>query len=197
MTFCEDYISETVQLLQYIDCIQLEKIVFHLKSIRDIGRLFVLGVGGSAGTATHAVNDFRKICNFNTQSITDNVCELTARINDEGWENCFLNWLKCSNLNSNDALLVFSVGGGDKVKNISMNIVNALNYAHDVKAIILGVVGKEGGYTKEIADACVIIPPIFPDRITPHTEGLAGVILHLIVSHPSLKIAQTKWESVK
>lgn len=197
MTFCEDYIIETSQLLQYIDCVQLEKIVFHLKSIRDNGRLFILGVGGSAGTTTHAVNDFRKICNFNAQSITDNVCELTARINDEGWENCFSNWLKCSNLNSNDALLIFSVGGGDKVKNISMNIVNALNHAHDVKAIILGIVGKEGGYTKEIADACVVIPPIFPERITPHTEGLAGVILHMIVSHPSLKIAQTKWESVK
>ncbi|MFN7135272.1 MAG: SIS domain-containing protein, partial [Myxococcales bacterium] len=161
------------------------------------GRLFILGVGGSAGHASHAVNDFRKICGFESYTPTDNVSELTARINDEGWDGCFAGWLEGSRINGKDAVLVFSVGGGNKEKNVSVNLVRALETAKAAGATITGIVGKDGGFTKQVADACVVIPPLFSDRITPHTEGLAAVVWHLLVSHPALKVKATKWESTK
>ena len=160
-------------------------------------RLFILGVGGSAGHASHAVNDFRKICGFEAYTPTDNVSELTARVNDEGWDTSFSEWLKVSRLSARDAILVFSVGGGNREKNVSMNLVLALELAKKVGAKIYGVVGKDGGATKVTADACVLIPTVHPARITPHTEGLAAVVWHLLVSHPALKRAATKWESTK
>jgi len=197
-TFSKLFLAETVQIIQKLNPIEIDEVALHLSKSRDKGgRLFILGVGGSAGHASHAVNDFRKICGFEAYCPTDNVSELTARINDEGWETCFSEWLKGCRINSNDCILVFSVGGGNKEKNISMNLVRALEVAEAVGASITGIVGKDGGYTKKSAQACVVIPPEFSDRITPHTEGLAAVIWHLLVSHPSLKIKQTKWESTK
>ena len=154
-------------------------------------------MGGSAGTASHAVNDFRKICGIETYTPTDNVSELTARTNDEGFSTCFSEWLKISRLSEKDCLLILSVGGGNIEKNISMNLVKSIDYANEVGAKILGIVGRDGGYTKQKANACVLIPVLNSDRITPHTEGLASVVLHLIVSHPLLKTTQTKWESTK
>ena len=159
------------------------------------GRLFILGVGGSAGHASHAVNDFRKICGFEAYAPTDNVSELTARINDEGWDSCFAEWLSGSRISARDAVLVFSVGGGNKEKNISVNLIRALELAKSRGASVVGIVGKDGGYTRTVSDACVLIPPVFADRITPHTEGLCAVVWHLLVSHPALKQKQTKWES--
>jgi len=200
--FSEEYIKETTEILSKIDYKEVEKIVSYLyqmkykANLHDNARLFILGVGGSAGTASHTVNDMRKLCNIETYTPTDNVSELTARVNDEGWESSFIEWLKVSRLNSNDVILILSVGGGSSEKNISMNLVKSIDYAKEVGAKILGIVGRDGGYTKKIADACLVIPTISEDRITPHTEGLCSVILHLIVSHPLLKIAQTKWESV-
>ena len=161
------------------------------------GRLFILGVGGSAGHASHAVNDFRKLCAFEAYAPTDNVSELTARINDEGWDTSFSEWLKISRLSATDAVLVFSVGGGSKEKNVSMNLVRALEHASERGAKIFGIVGKDGGHTAKVAEACVVIPTVSPDRITPHTEGLAAVVWHLLVSHPDLKRAATKWESTR
>ena len=161
------------------------------------GRLFILGVGGSAGHASHAVNDFRKICRFEAYTPTDNVSELTARINDEGWDSCFAEWLKGSRIDDRDAVLVFSVGGGNVEKNVSVNLVRAIDAARQAGAKVFGIVGKDGGYTKQVADECVVIPVVAPERITPHTEGLAAVVWHLLVSHPALKASQTKWESVR
>ena len=161
------------------------------------GRLFILGVGGSAGHASHAVNDFRKICGFEAYAPTDNVSELTARTNDDGWETVFAGWLKGSRIGPNDGLLIFSVGGGNKEKNVSVNLMRAIDTAKQVGANIYGIVGRDGGYTKQKATACVVIPPLYPDRSTPHTEGLAAVIWHLLVTHPALKMAETKWESVR
>jgi len=157
----------------------------------------VLGVGGSAGHASHAVNDFRKICGFEAYAPTDNVSELTARVNDEGWETSFSEWLKVSRLGARDAVLVFSVGGGNREKNVSPNLVRALELAGEVGAAVFGIVGKDGGATKAAAAACVVIPTVSPDRITPHTEGLCAVVWHLLVSHPALKRSATKWESTK
>jgi D-sedoheptulose 7-phosphate isomerase len=153
-------------------------------------------VGGSAGHASHAVNDFRKICRFEAYTPTDNVSELTARVNDEGWESCFAEWLKVSRVGRNDALLIFSVGGGNVEKNVSVNLVRAIDEARSRGARVFGVVGKDGGYTKQVSEACVVIPVVSPERITPHTEGLCAVVWHLLVSHPALKASETKWESV-
>lgn len=197
-SFSKSFFSETLQIVKELDATAVDNVAQALAKSRDGGgRLFILGVGGSAGHASHAVNDFRKICGFEAYCPTDNVSELTARINDEGWETCFSEWLKGSRINSKDALLIFSVGGGNREKNISMNLVRALEVAKDVGATITGIVGKDGGFTKQAANACVVIPPMFSERITPHTEGLAAVVWHLLVSHPALKVKQTKWESTK
>jgi len=161
------------------------------------GRLFFLGVGGSAGNCGHAVNDFRKLAGFEAYAPTDNVSELTARTNDEGWETVFVGWLKGSRLRAADGLVVFSVGGGSVEKNVSPNLVRALQYAREVGATIVGVVGRDGGYTAQVADACVIVPTVNASTITPHTEAFQGVIWHLLVSHPLLKVAATKWESTR
>ncbi len=195
--FSEQYLRETVDIIGAIDRGQIEDMAAGLARVRDNGgRLFVLGVGGSAGHAGHAVNDFRKICAFEAYAPTDNVSELTARINDDGWETVFEEWLKGSRIGDPDAVLVFSVGGGDKEKNISANLIGALVLAKSVGAATFAIVGSEDGYSAKNADICVVVPPLTPDRRTPHTEGLAAVIWHLLVSHPALKASQTKWESV-
>ena len=194
--FTAGYISETIEILKQIDVKEVDAIASGLAAVRNGGgRLFILGVGGSAGHASHAVNDFRKICGFEAYAPTDNVSELTARITDVGWDTCFSEWLKGSRLNSKDALLVFSVGGGNLEQNISANLVSSLVLAKEKGAAVFGVVGKDGGSTKKMSKACVVIPPVYPNRITPHTEGLCAVIWHLIVSHPELKMNITKWES--
>ena len=176
----------------------LEVLAQGLARVRDAGgRLFILGVGGSAGHASHAVNDFRKICGFEAYTPTDNVSELTARVNDEGWDTTFVNWLKGSRLSGGDALLVFSVGGGNREKRVSTNLVLALEHARQLGTKIFGIVGRDGGFTREVADACVLVPVLNAERITPHTEGLCAVFWHLLVSHPTLKVQPTKWESVR
>ena len=196
--FSLNYINDTIDILSNINKDDIEKAVFELAKVRNQGgRLFILGVGGSAGTASHAVNDFRKICCFETYTPTDNVSELTARINDDGWETSYSAWLEGSKINCNDCILVLSVGGGNQEKNVSMNLVKALQLAKSTQSTVVGIVGKDGGFTKQVADACIIIPPMFADKITPHTEGLCSVMLHLLVSHPLLKMTATKWESVK
>jgi D-sedoheptulose 7-phosphate isomerase len=185
--FSEVYLAEAIEILRAIDPLSVEKVAEGLASVRDAGgRLFILGVGGSAGHASHAVNDFRKICGIEAYTPTDNVAELTARINDEGWEESFASWLETSRLGKRDAILVFSVGGGMKHQNISVNLVRAMELAKSVGAKIFGIVGREGGYTKEAADACVLVPPLFEARITPHTEGICAIVWHLLVSHPKL-----------
>ena len=196
--FVRSYLAESVRVLNSLDAAELEALAHGLASVREgRGRLFILGVGGSAGHASHAVNDFRKICGFEAYAPTDNVSELTARINDEGWDTSFSEWLRVSRLGPSDALLIFSVGGGNREKNVSPNLVRALELASQVGAKVFGVVGKDGGATKRAAQACVVIPPLYPDHITPHTEGLAAVVWHLLVSHPALKRSATRWESVK
>jgi D-sedoheptulose 7-phosphate isomerase len=197
-SFSEQFLNECMDVVRKLDPGAIEAVAQGLSDVRDRGgRLFILGVGGSAGHASHAVNDFRKICGFEASTPTDNVSELTARINDEGWDSCFAEWLKGSRLQSKDALLIFSVGGGNREKNISVNLVRALELAKQVGAKIFGVVGKDGGYTQQVADACVRIPVITPSHITPLTEGFCAVVWHLLVSHPALQRAPTKWESVK
>jgi D-sedoheptulose 7-phosphate isomerase len=197
-SFSEKYIIESITILSLIDREEIEKLAKGLLRIKDKnGRLFILGVGGSAGTASHAVNDFRKICEIETYTPVDNVAELTARINDEGWDGCFSEWLKGSKLNQNDGLLILSVGGGNQEKNVSMNLVKAIDYANSVASAVFGIVGRDGGYTKQKAEACVVVPTLEPDRTTPHTEELCSVILHLLVSHPILKVVQTRWESTR
>jgi D-sedoheptulose 7-phosphate isomerase len=196
--FVRLFLDESVRAIREIDVTSVDAVAVGLGRVRDAGgRLFILGVGGSAGHASHAVNDFRKICAFEAYTPTDNVSELTARVNDEGWDTSFSEWLKVSHLSVRDAVLVFSVGGGNREKNVSMNLVLALELAKQVGASIYGVVGKDGGTTKLTANACVLIPVVSPDRITPHTEGLCAVVWHLLVSHPALKRAATKWESTK
>jgi len=198
MNFTEQFLDESVQILRALDGAVIDRLATGLAAARDAGgRLFILGVGGSAGHASHAVNDFRKLCAYESYAPTDNVSELTARVNDEGWDTSFSEWLKVSRLGPRDAVLVFSVGGGNKEKNVSANLVLALELAKTVGARVFGIVGKDGGHTAKVADACVVIPTVSPDRITPHTEGLAAVVWHLLVSHPALKRAATKWESVK
>jgi len=196
MTFTDQFLSETVSILDALDNESVEATATGLAAVRDRGgRLFILGVGGSAGHAGHAVNDFRKLCGFEAYAPTDNVSELTARTNDEGWETVFSAWLAGSRLGPDDGILVFSVGGGDQERNVSANIVRALELADERGASVFGIVGREGGYTAKVAQACVIVPPLYPDRITPHTEGLAAVVWHLLVSHPALQTNATKWES--
>ncbi|RME17434.1 MAG: SIS domain-containing protein, partial [Bdellovibrio sp.] len=196
MNFSEKFINESIQILQKTPFESLEKIAQGLiKLRRENGRLFILGVGGSAGHASHAVNDFRKICKIESYTPTDNVSELTARINDEGWDGCFAEWLKGCRLRKEDGLLIFSVGGGDKEKNVSVNLIRAIDYAKSQGASVFGIVGRQGGYTAQKADACAIVPPLFEEHVTPHTEGICAVYWHLLVSHPELKISQTKWES--
>lgn len=197
MSFSRTYLDETVNAVQQLDAGAIERTATGLAAVREGGgRLFILGVGGSAGHASHAVNDFRKICAFEAYAPTDNVSELTARVNDDGWEGVFVEWLRTSRMAEKDALLIFSVGGGNVEKNVSVNLVRAIDEAKRVGARVFGIVGKDGGYTKTRADECVVIPVVMPERVTPHTEGLCAVVWHLIVSHPALKVAQTKWESV-
>ena len=195
-SFSQTFVTESIAVLQAIDPDSIEFLAQGLAATRDAGgRLFILGVGGSAGHASHAVNDFRKICGFESYAPTDNVSELTARINDEGWDGSFRAWLLGSRIRDNDAILIFSVGGGDAARRVSVNIIRAIEVAREVGASVFGVVGRDGGHTARTADACVVIPPLYADRITPHTEGLCAVVWHLLVSHPALKMAETKWES--
>jgi D-sedoheptulose 7-phosphate isomerase len=198
MTFTETYIAESAEILKKLDVEAIEKMVDVLVQTRvQGGRLFILGVGGSAASASHAVNDFRKIVGIETYAPTDNVAELTARTNDEGWASVFRAWLVGSHLNAKDVVMIFSVGGGNLEKNVSPNLVMALQLAKEVGAKIIGVVGRDGGYTAQVADACVIIPTVHAEHITPHTESFHSVIGHLLVTHPRLKSSQTMWESVK
>ena len=198
MSYSKQHIEESIDILKSIDSKIIEDMANIIVSVKkNNGRLFFLGVGGGAGHASHAVNDFRKICGIEAYAPTDNVSELTARTNDEGWQTVFIEWLRCSNLNSNDGIFVFSVGGGNREKNVSANLVFALEYALEVSAKIVGVVGRDGGYTAKVADACCIIPTVNTNTITPHTEGFQAVVWHALVSHPLLKIKETKWESVK
>ena len=197
MSYVDSYIEEAKIILDKIDKSQVEKMIDILLKVRESeGRIFFLGVGGSAGNCSHAVNDFRKIGGFEAYAPTDNVSELTARTNDEGWNTVFAEWLKNSRLNKKDAVWIFSVGGGNKEKNISANLVYALEYAKQASASIVGVVGRDGGYTSKVADACVVVPPVNPDTITPHSEAFQGVIWHLIVSDPRIMKISNKWESV-
>ncbi len=198
MNFTESFIAEAAEILSKLDVDVIERIAGILAQTRELGgRLFILGVGGSAANASHAVNDFRKIVGIETYTPTDNVSELTARTNDEGWASVFKCWLEGSHLNAKDAILVFSVGGGNLEKNVSPNLVLALQLAKQVGAKIVGVVGRDGGYTAQVADACVVIPTVDAEHVTPHTEAFQSVVHHLLVTHPCLKAVQTKWESVK
>ena len=193
----ESYLKEAAVILDRLDTRAIQRLVDLLVTLRARqGRLFVLGVGGSAGNASHAVNDFRKIAGIEAYTPTDNVSELTARVNDDGWESVFVRWLEVSRLSSSDMLLVLSVGGGDLERNVSPNLVLALQYAKQQGAMIGGIVGRDGGYTAKVADACVIVPTVNPATVTPHAEAFQAVVWHLIVSHPSLQAAATKWESV-
>ncbi len=197
MNFIKSYFQEAKLILDKIDQKEIEKMVSIIHELKiSKGRMFILGVGGGAGHASHAVNDFRKICNIEAYAPTDNVSELTARVNDDGWETAYLNWLKVSNLSSKDLLLIFSVGGGNLEKNISVNILESIKYANSIRAKVCGVVGRDGGYTAQSSKACVIIPPLNPDTVTPHTEAFQAVIWHLLVSHPKLQEFEMKWESV-
>jgi D-sedoheptulose 7-phosphate isomerase len=197
MSFSRNYLSETNSILAALDADAIEAVADGLRSVREGGgRLFILGVGGSAAHASHAVNDFRKICGFEAYAPTDNVAELTARINDDGWASVFEEWLKGSRLEEEDGVLVFSVGGGDGARDVSVNLVRALKLAGDRGASIYGVVGRDGGFTRQVAKACVVIPPLVSDRVTAHTEGICAVVWHLLVSHPSLQLEPTKWESM-
>ena len=195
-TFAETFLAETAQIVAKLDRASLEKAAKLIGDLRSTGgRLFILGVGGSAANASHAVNDFRKIGGIEAYAPTDNVSELTARTNDEGWATVFESWLKTSKLQARDAVLVFSVGGGDLERNVSPNLVAALKLAKSVGAKIVGVVGRDGGYTAKVADACVLIPVVNPVHVTPHSEAFQAVVWHLLVSHPAVKVEQTKWES--
>ena len=197
MNFVEQYLAEAVEVVRQLDVASIERVVRLLCEARARGaRLFILGVGGSAANASHAVNDFRKIAAMEAYAPTDNVSELTARANDEGWASVFEGWLRVSRLGAEDLVLVLSVGGGDLEKNVSPNLVAALRYAKTVGARVVGIVGRDGGYTARVADACVIIPTVNPGHTTPHSEAFQAVIWHLLVSHPDLKRAQTKWEAV-
>jgi len=198
MSYVDWYLDEVKEIVDKLDRAAIDKMIGILKSVRDKGgRLFLLGVGGSAGNASHAVNDFRKLAGFEAYTPVDNVSELMARTNDEGWETVFAEWLKGSRLGEKDAVLVFSVGGGNAEKNISINLVRALEHAKKVKAKVLGIVGRDGGYTAKVADACVIVPTVNPDTITPHSESFQGNIWHLIASDPRLKMVENKWESTE
>jgi D-sedoheptulose 7-phosphate isomerase len=196
MSYAAQHLKETAEIVSKIDPDACEKCVAELRGVRERGgRLFILGVGGSAANASHAVNDFRKIAGLECYAPTDNVSELTARTNDEGWASVFSEWLRGSRLGAKDALLILSVGGGNVEKNVSPNLVAAVQLAKQVGARVIGLVGKDGGYTAKAADACVIVPTVNPANITPHSEAFQAVLWHLFVSHPDLKVNQTKWES--
>jgi len=198
MGFADQFLLEAQQVIERIDKEAVERLAALIADTKKMhGRLFIVGVGGGAANASHAVNDFRKLVGIEAYAPTDNVSELTARTNDEGWATVFVEWLKTSHLRENDLVLVFSVGGGNVEKNVSPNLVSALQHAKQVGAKVCGIVGRDGGYTAQVADVCVLIPTVDPARITPHTEAFQAVIWHLLVSHPLLKYAQTKWESVK
>jgi D-sedoheptulose 7-phosphate isomerase len=198
VNYSEQHLRETGKILSELDPALCEKAVDLLVEVRArAGRVFILGVGGGAANASHAVNDFRKIAGLECYAPTDNVSELTARTNDEGWNTVFAEWLKGSRLNEKDALLIFSVGGGDLEKNVSTNLVEALQLAKERGASVLGIVGRDGGYTAQVADVIILIPTVNPDNTTPHTEAFQAIVWHLLVSHPKLKVAQTKWESIR
>jgi D-sedoheptulose 7-phosphate isomerase len=198
VSFSKEFLAESIAVIDAIDADRIEDVAHGLAAVRErAGRLFILGVGGSAGHASHAVNDFRKICDIESYTPTDNVSELTARVNDDGWDSTFATWLRGSRLSAQDALLVFSVGGGDEAKGVSANIVAALRLAAERDTPIFGIVGRDGGATAKLATAVVIIPPLFADHITPHTEGLCAVVWHLLVTHPTLTKSATRWESLK
>lgn len=197
MNYIVKHLEESTSIIQKLDPEVIEKMTdILLETRKNKGRLFVLGVGGSAANASHAVNDFRKICEIEAYAPTDNVSELTARTNDSGWESVFEEWLKASRLCSKDCIFIFSVGGGNAEKNVSMNLVHALKFSKKIGSKIIGVVGRDGGYTLEVADACCLIPVVNNQNITPHTEAFHAIIWHAIVSHPKLKISETKWESI-
>jgi D-sedoheptulose 7-phosphate isomerase len=196
LNYSEQHLRETTLILSQLDACACERAVEQLAAVRSRGgRLFILGVGGSAANASHAVNDFRKIAGFEAYAPTDNVSELTARTNDEGWATVFVEWLRSSRLKSNDGLLILSVGGGNLEKNISPNLVLALQFAKRCRATIVGIVGRDGGYTAQVADATIHVPTVNPRNVTPHAEAFQAIIWHLLVSHPALKTARTKWES--
>jgi len=196
MSYAQQHLNEAAEIIRQIDVAAIDKMADLLATVKaEGGRIFFLGVGGSAGNCSHAVNDFRKIVGIESYAPTDNVSELTARTNDEGWATIFVEWLKTSKLAAKDALFIFSVGGGNLEKNISPNLVEALKYAKSVSAKVVGVVGRDGGYTAKVADVCVIVPTVNAESITPHTEAFQAVVWHLLVSHPRLKANQTKWES--
>ncbi len=198
MDFINQYFTEAKNIIDKIDRNQILKMISIINDTRSKnGRMFILGVGGGAGHASHAVNDFRKICGIEAYTPTDNVSELTARVNDDGWETAYVNWLKISKLKKDDMLFVFSVGGGNLEKNISVNILKSLELTKQLGSRICGIVGRDGGFTAKIADACVVIPPINDETVTPHTESFQAVIWHLLVSHPDLQKFEMKWESVK
>ena len=196
MSYAQQHVSEAITILERINTAAIEQMADLLQEVKhEGGRIFFLGVGGSAGNCSHAVNDFRKIVGIESYAPTDNVSELTARTNDEGWPTIFVEWLKISKLKANDAVFVLSVGGGCLTKNISPNLVLALQYAKSAGAKVTGIVGRDGGYTAQVADACVIIPTVNADTVTPHSEAFQAVVWHLLVSHPKLKAKQTKWEA--
>lgn len=196
MSYAQQYLNEAVEIIRKIDVAAIEKMANLLAMVKaDGGRIFFLGVGGSAGNCSHAVNDFRKIVGIESYAPTDNVSELTARTNDEGWATIFVEWLKTSKLAAKDTLFIFSVGGGNLEKNISSNLLEALKFAKFVGAKVTGVVGRDGGYTAQVADVCVIVPTVNAESITPHAEAFQAIVWHLLVSHPKLKANQTKWES--
>lgn len=198
MNYTQQHLAEAGQILSQLDVAAIERMVGLLADLRARGgRLFFLGVGGSAANCSHAVNDFRKLAGIEAYAPTDNVSELTARTNDEGWASVFVEWLKISRLQAQDMVFVFSVGGGNLEKNVSPNLVSALQYAHQVGAQVVGVVGRDGGYTAQAADACVVVPTVNPQTVTPHAEAFQAVVWHLLVSHPVLKAAPTKWESTR
>ena len=197
-TFTRDHLDEAIEILKLIDVGAIESMVAKLAHAREVGgRVFFLGVGGSAGNCSHAVNDFRKLAAIEAYAPTDNVSELTARTNDEGWDTVFAAWLQTSHLRPDDVVFVMSVGGGNLEKNVSPNLVQALKYAKQVGSTVVGIVGRDGGYTAKVADACVIIPTVNAEAVTPHSEAFQAVVWHLMVTHPSLKAMPTKWESVR
>jgi len=198
MSYTQQHLAEASKIIEQLDVAAIDRMVNLLAELRSrSGRLFLLGVGGSAANCSHAVNDFRKLVGIESYAPTDNVSELTARTNDEGWETVFVNWLKVSHLRPDDMIFVMSVGGGNLEKNISPNLVTALRYAKEVGSKVIGIVGRDGGYTAQVADACVIVPTVNPDNVTPHSEAFQAVVWHLLVSHPLLKAAPTKWESTR
>lgn len=198
MSFTQQFLLEAIEIIQKLDHAAIDKAVAILRATRDRGgRLFILGVGGSAANASHAVNDFRKIVGIETYAPTDNVSELTARTNDEGWETVFSSWLATSKCNEKDTLLILSVGGGNLELNVSPNLVSAIRYGKEAGASVIGIVGRDGGYTAQVADSTILIPTVNPINVTPHAEAFQAVVWHLFVSHPDLKQVQTKWESIR